>query len=118
MPAMLVAIHPHPDRAGSARQVARQALLLCSLASVSAAAEMRCGQSLVERGFTPIEVYERCGPPQVEMQWTDYRYPGIWLRIDEWTYHLGTNKFRRLLTFENGRLIRIELREKPKLPET
>ena len=77
--------------------------------------EMRCGESLVERGFTPLEVLERCGAPEFEMRWTDYRYPGIWVHVDEWIYHLGSNKFRRLLTFENGRLVRIELRDKPRL---
>jgi len=84
----------------------------------AASAEMRCGESLVERGFTPLEVLERCGEPQFEMAWSDYRYPGIWLRVDEWTYNLGSNKFRRLLTFENGRLIRIEVRDKPRLPRS
>ncbi len=91
-------------------------LLAGMLTGPAARAEMRCGESLVERGFTPLEVLARCGEPQFEMQWSDYRYPGIWLRVDEWSYNLGSNRFRRLLTFENGRLIRIETRDKPKLP--
>ena len=91
-------------------------LLAGMLTGPAARAEMRCGESLVERGFTPLEVLERCGEPQFEMQWFDNRYPGVWLRVDEWSYNLGSNRFRRLLTFENGRLIRIETRNKPKLP--
>ena len=48
------------------------------------------------------------------MQFADYRYPGILVYVDEWIYDLGRNKFRRLLTFENGRLVRIETRDKPR----
>jgi hypothetical protein len=92
------------------------AIALYMLMAPAMGAEMRCGESLVERGFTPLEVLERCGEPQFEMRWTDYRYPGVWMRVDEWIYDLGSNKFRRLLTFENGRLVRIELRDKPRLP--
>ncbi len=63
--------------------------------------------------MTPLEVVERCGEPEYTYGWTDYRYPGIFVHVDEWTYDIGLNKFRRLLTFENGRLIRIETRRKP-----
>ncbi len=78
------------------------------------AADLRCDQSLVGRGLTPLEVFERCGEPEFESQFADYRYPGILVHVDEWTYHLGSNKFRRLLTFENGRLVRVETRDKPR----
>ena len=84
------------------------------LAALSVAADLRCDQSLVDRGLTPFEVLERCGAPEFEMRFADYRYPGILVHVDEWTYDLGRNKFRRLLTFENGRLVRIEMRGKPK----
>ncbi len=92
----------------------------CALAGSAAVADMRCGESLVEHGFTPLEVLERCGEPQFRTHWSDYSYgvPGIWVRTDEWTYDLGSNRFRRLLTFENGRLVRIELRAKPRIPDT
>jgi len=82
--------------------------------TLPAAAGLRCDQSLVGRGLTPFEVLERCGSPEFEMGFADYRYPGILVHVDEWTYDLGHNKFRRLLTFENGRLVRIEMRSKPK----
>ena len=107
-----------PKAIATARRTGLALLLMPVLlmpALPAASDEMRCGESLVERGFTPLEVLERCGPPQFEMRWSDYRYPGIWVRVDEWTYHLGSNKFRRLLTFENGRLVRIELRDKPRI---
>lgn len=63
--------------------------------------------------MTPLEVLERCGEPEFEFGWTDYRYPGLFVRVDRWTYHLGRNQFRRELTFENGRLRDIETRPKP-----
>lgn len=83
------------------------------LAASASRAEFRCETDLVDRGMTPFEVAERCGAPAYELGWTDFRYPGYFVRVDEWTYDLGINRFRRLLTFENGRLVRIELRDKP-----
>jgi len=83
------------------------------LTAVMAEAALRCDADLVRRGMTPFEVVERCGPPVYEFGWTDYRYPGFLVRVDEWTYELGEHRFRRQLTFENGRLMRIETRSKP-----
>jgi hypothetical protein len=83
------------------------------LPAPEAFAGFRCQTELVRRGMTPLEVLERCGAPEYELGWTDFRYPGLFVRVDEWTYDLGRNKFRRQLTFENGRLIRIETRGKP-----
>ncbi len=84
------------------------------LAALPAQANLRCDVSLITRGQTLFEVFERCGSPAFEMRFADHRYPGILVYVDEWTYDLGRNKFRRLLTFENGRLVRIETRAKPK----
>jgi hypothetical protein len=117
-PSNNAAMQRQPKAIATARRTGLALLLMSALlmtALPAASDEMRCGESLVERGFTPLEVLERCGPPQFEMRWSDYRYPGIWVRVDEWTYRLGSNKFRRLLTFENGRLVRIELRDKPRI---
>ena len=87
--------------------------LLVMLASASAPAEMRCATNLVERGATPFEVRERCGAPVSEFSFVDYRYPGYTVYVDEWLYDLGRNRFRRLLQFENGRLVRVDVRDKP-----
>jgi hypothetical protein len=88
-------------------------VLVGCFAAPQAFAAFRCDTDLVRRGMTPLEVVERCGEPHYEFGWTDFRYPGLFVRVDEWTYELGRNKFRRLLTFENGRLVRIETRSKP-----
>ena len=91
-------------------------LLLSGLAALLAApasAGFRCDPELVTDGMTPLEVLERCGEPEFELGWTDYRYPGLFVRVDQWSYNLGSNRFRRLLIFENGRLVDIEERDKP-----
>lgn len=87
---------------------------LTLLAGQADAAGLRCDTVLVDRGMTPLEVTERCGAPEYQAAFFDYRYPGVLVHVDEWLYHLGSNRFRRLLTFENGRLVRIETRSKPR----
>lgn len=95
----------------------RPAIILLScftgLLAAPASAGFRCDTELVADGMTPLEVLERCGEPEYELGWTDYRYPGLFVRVDQWSYNLGSNRFRRLLIFENGRLVDIELRDKP-----
>ena len=68
---------------------------------------------MIERGFTFFEVLERCGEPDLEYAWDQNYVPGVQARVTEWVYEQGTNKFRRVLTFEEGRLRVIELRPKP-----
>lgn len=97
-------------------RLGRALALVTALGAGSAAAEFRCNTELVDRGMTPLEVLERCGAPELQLNWMDYRQPGLLVQYDEWTYHMGVNRFRRLLTFENGRLIRIETRDKPLSP--
>jgi hypothetical protein len=80
-----------------------------------AGGNMRCGEDLIQRGHTFFEVVERCGKPDLEYAF-DFRYaPGVYSRMTEWVYELGMNKFRRVLTFEEGRLRTIELRPKPEI---
>ena len=74
---------------------------------------MRCGDDLVQRGFTFFEVLERCGKPDLEYAWDHNYVPDVQARVTEWVYEQGSNKFRRVLTFEEGRLRNIELRPKP-----
>lgn len=99
-------------------KIPMRALALCSLllcTSLATAADaVRCDQALVGTGATFVEVLERCGEPEHEYARVDYRYPGYTVDVDEWTYAQGRNKFRRVLHFENGRLLDIELRRKPR----
>lgn len=90
-----------------------------ALGMPQAAAGFRCDTELVGRGMTFFEVAEVCGDPVDEFAFVEFRAPGVFVRIDEWLYEIGRNKFRRLLVFENGRLRRIETRDKPsRSPQT
>ena len=92
----------------------RNLLLVALLAPVvTGAGPMRCGENLVERGHTFFEVLERCGKPDLEYAWDQNYVPGVQARVTEWVYEQGSNRFRRVLTFEEGRLRNIELRSKP-----
>lgn len=83
-------------------------------ASTNAHSALQCEYGLVNRGLTPIEVAERCGPADAQVQYVDFLLPNLPIYVDEWVYELGTHKFRRLLRFENGRLRDIEQRPKPR----
>jgi hypothetical protein len=93
---------------------------------------LRCGSRIVSIGATPPEVTDRCGEPVYVEQWEEggdgyvsqlfdyeterYLAPRLIkapLRMERWTYDFGTNKFIRYLTFQNGRLIKIETGDKP-----
>jgi len=95
--------------------VALLAALALAMPGTVLAGAMRCGDNIVQRGQTFFEVLERCGKPDLEYDW-DHRYvPGVEARLTEWVYEQGSNKFRRVLRFEEGRLRNIELRSKPEL---
>lgn len=96
-------------------------LALCLLPGgpASAGASMRCGQSVIERGLELYEVIERCGEPVDHRSYIFYRGYDVGyfemgpVQVDELIYEIGDNKFRRKLRFEDGRLMRIELLQKP-----
>jgi len=93
------------------------AALVAALLAAPAAADstMRCDANVVSRGLTMLEVLERCGDPALTLHRAEILVAGLYLPVEEWYYELGSNRFRRLLTFENGRLVRIEQRPKPVL---
>jgi hypothetical protein len=103
--------------------------LVCASVSpqIALADGMRCGSRIVSEGDTLYDVRSVCGEPVASSQRVEYRtirqhIPGpcvpqsgqmrcghfeertIEVVIDEWTYDLGSNKFIRYLTFEQGRL--------------
>lgn len=75
----------------------------------------RCRKSIHSKGDTTAEVMLRCGPPADVHRWFEERAVGN-LRYEErtlvpferWIYNFGPNRLLRILTFENGRLVRIE----------
>ena len=101
--------------------------ILCVFRSVCANNAFRCGTQLVSEGDTRAEVIQKCGEPTFVDSWEeelvqrdfgavpDYdprtgRYEGsrqpflvkIQVKIELWTYNLGSTQFTRYLRFENG----------------
>jgi len=72
---------------------------------------LRCGRRLVSIGDTKLEVRERCGKPAYE----ETRYESRegpegrteWVRVDEWSYRLGSRRFIRVVSFEHGQVTAI-----------
>lgn len=116
-------------------------ILFLSVAIVLVPAGMsfafRCGTSLVSEGDTKARVVHKCGEPNFVDSWEEeridrdfrvereydlpsrsnrsYREPFLVkekVKIDVWTYNLGSTRFTRYLTFENGILTEITTGEK------
>jgi hypothetical protein len=72
----------------------------------------RCpGGSLISIHDRISEVSRKCGPPTVVGRRQELRNRGYALEnieIEEWTYNYGPTSFMIYLTFENGKLTRIE----------
>ena len=82
-------------------------LMLCGPNSYAVESGLRCGKSLVRIGYTKYSVSKRCGKPaakEIISRSTDKNTP----IKEQWIYDFGQQKFLRILTFEGGKLIRIE----------
>ena len=100
--------------------------------SVLADNDLRCSNRLVSIGATPAEVTDKCGEPAHVEQWEEQidGFVTQWfiyktrsyqdlpqrietpVRMERWTYDFGANRFIRYLTFQNGRLIKIDTGDK------
>jgi hypothetical protein len=108
--------------------------ILWVFGSIDAAAAFRCGSRLANEGDTRAEVIHKCGPPTFVDSWEERliqrdfgavrnyalrtgRYEWsrepflveIQIKIEIWTYNLGSTKFTRYLRFENGILQEITM---------
>ena len=91
----------------------------------------RCKGNIISVGEYTSEVLEKCGEPDNREQWQEsynedvsqlfdyrteqYRAPKLIrgpIRMERWTYNLGSNKFIRYLEFKNGELINIKTGDK------
>jgi hypothetical protein len=108
--------------------------LICVLLfqnDVVADSYLRCQGRLVSIGDTKEEVLDKCDHPDKRDQWEedhnstisqiyDYKTERYIapkrikqpIRMERWTYNMGTNKFIRYLNFQNGELIKIETGER------
>jgi hypothetical protein len=112
-------------RIGWRRALVGSAAAVAALLSVGVAAEdnMRCRNGrLINVGMAAAEVKGRCGEPQsrtVEEVPVRARLPtgnvvqtGT-TRAERWIYQRGPGQFDALLTFEDDKLVRIDLLTKP-----
>lgn len=85
-------------------------LLALTVFTTSAQAALRCGSYLVDNDAWPIEVEERCGPPDYVVEYPTATIPGLGVVQTEmhWYYNPGPQRFIRRLTFRNGRLRQVE----------
>ncbi len=79
-----------------------------------------CNERTTSIGDTKAEVLLKCGEPQetgdlretVSVALDALRRRKAVLSISEWTYDTGPNAFKRILVFENNRLVKIRLGER------
>ena len=106
-------------------------LILLILFIPTIASALRCGSSLVLKGDRKVEVLKICGEPEFIETWEEETVTHITgehdeiredliigresnigksnlVRLEEWTYNFGSNRFIQYLTFVNGRLKKIE----------
>ncbi len=94
------------------------ACLLFALAPMRAPA-FYCGNDLIDKGDTTIEVLHACGQPDSVDSWNEiknashFRYGFIWhslenVHVEQWIYNFGPYRFIRILRFENGILKHIK----------
>lgn len=106
-------------------------IIFSLLANGAADSTFRCRGHIVSVGDTQEEVLIKCGEPDHIKQWEeggpnliyqffDYEHeryiaPKLIvgpLKMERWTYNLGSNKFIRYLKFQNRELIEIETGKK------
>jgi hypothetical protein len=81
----------------------------------AAPGQRECSEQVLSVGDTKSDVLSRCGEPT----WKDTRQEEVkqrldsglerkvFVTIDDWTYNLGPNRFVRIVTFRNGKLVDI-----------
>lgn len=94
-------------------------ILMLGLGAADNLFAFRCGSDLVEKGDRKIEVLRKCGEPASVDEWDEVRrIPGSrygllrgdleQVRVEEWTYNFGPQRFLQIYRFENGRVTRME----------
>lgn len=90
----------------------RQFILAALIAGPALAAEetgFYCKERLVKINESRAEVELKCDPPTSRDRRIETT-PGLRVvTVDEWFYNFGPQRFVRTLTFENGKLVRIEV---------
>lgn len=107
----------------------------CLMPNSAQALAFRCDSFLIDVGMHKAEVLKKCGNPAMRDQKTERRRLGmrqsgsqqgtstrhshdhrsaseyeleVEVQIEEWVYNFGPQRFMQLLTFEDGRLKKIQ----------
>ncbi|MEQ5835355.1 DUF2845 domain-containing protein [Marinobacter halodurans] len=80
-----------------------------------------CKPNDLREGMNEFEIVRRCGDPlSKHVEWIvpyqdNRNYGGLTAAYpqEEWLYEFGRNEFRRVVTFRNGRITRVESTGKP-----
>lgn len=103
-------------------------IMLIMVCQSSEASSLRCNSRLVKEGDSAFKFRQVCGEPDDVQSTVVYRKRGIGsliktgkrtkvllsdeetiaVTLEKWTYNFGSNRFMRLVTFENGKAVSIE----------
>ncbi len=72
-----------------------------------------CGDRIISTGDTKGEVLAKCGEPfyrtshddEIREHLDDTRSQKVVVTVEEWTYNFGPQRFLRVITFRNGRVV-------------
>lgn len=85
--------------------------------SWAASDTLRCGTRLIDNNSSQSRILEYCGEPAYKRDGVrkiylrnqrGHIYGETHIRTEEWIYDRGSTQFRAILSFENGKLQRIE----------
>ncbi|NOY72350.1 MAG: DUF2845 domain-containing protein [Gammaproteobacteria bacterium] len=78
-----------------------------------------CRPEELELRHSKSEIMFKCGTPYFKDTREEYRVDNVkgskqrtTITVDEWTYNFGPTRFLRILTFENGKLVKIRQGER------
>ena len=83
----------------------------CLLSVFASSTTVRCGKGFVSVGDTKAEATQKCGKPESKDKSTipkSRSHTGKAIKVEEWTYNFGADRFMKRLRFEDGRLRGIE----------
>ncbi len=72
-----------------------------------------CGDRIISTGDAQADVFNKCGEPfyrtsHTEELWEPIGASGsrkVVVTVEEWTYNFGPQRFMRIITFRNGRVV-------------
>ena len=79
-------------------------------------ARQDCSEQVVSVGDSKADVLSKCGEPtwkdsrqeEIKQRLDSGQIRNVFVTVEEWTYNLGPNRFVRILTFRNSKLVDIK----------